>query len=277
MKIARNMFGAILLFSIALTGCQNNLSDNQDSRIETSESQVETVSVKRGRLTPTLSANSVISTSLPFVITAPVKGEFRANVSEGTEIKKDELIGTINGLEITSPADATVISVVDSAEVPQNYPLFELQYTGFSINIEADEFLNSIPSDATLNAKFQIKDGLGPENIMAVVLTSNSSNGEVDSAAFLQCLISHEVEVKGGQNVTVVVTAESKENVLLLPVSAVAGRVKQGNVTIISDGEQKEVQVELGVSDGAYIEIISGLSEGDEVSAIPPNLDPRNN
>ena len=54
MKIARNMFGAILLFSIALTGCQNNLSDNQDSRIETSESQVETVSVKRGRLTPTL-------------------------------------------------------------------------------------------------------------------------------------------------------------------------------------------------------------------------------
>ena len=99
----------------------------------------------------------------------------------------------------------------------------------------------------------------------------------MDSAAFLQCLISHEVEVKGGQNVTVVVTAESKENVLLLPVSAVAGRVKQGNVTLISDGEQKEVQVELGVSDGAYIEIISGLSEGDEVSAIPPNLDPRNN
>ena len=47
--------------------------------------------------------------------------------------------------------------------------------------------------------------------------------------------------------------------------------------TLISDGDEKKVQVELGASDGAYIEIISGLNEGDKVSAVPPNLDLRNN
>ena len=36
-----------------------------------------------------------------------------------------------------------------------------------------------------------------------------------------------------------------------------------------------ETKVTLGVTDGANIEILSGLEEGDVVSATPPNLDPR--
>lgn len=62
-----------------------------------------------------------------------------------------------------------------------------------------------------------------------------------------------------------------------MPVSVVAGREEQGSVTLISEGEKKETQVELGASDGAYVEIISGLKEGDEICAIPPNLDLRDN
>lgn len=32
-----------------------------------------------------------------------------------------------------------------------------------------------------------------------------------------------------------------------------------------------------GATDGAYIEILSGVEEGDVVSSVPPNLDPRSN
>ena len=128
-----------------------------------------------------------------------------------------------------------------------------------------------------MNGKFQIQDGIGPEDAIAVVMSETSNSEDQGMTYSLQCMISQDVEVKEGQLATVVVTAETKEDVLLLPISVVAGRVKQGSVTLISDGDEKKVQVELGASDGAYIEIISGLNEGDKVSAVPPNLDLRNN
>ena len=68
-----------------------------------------------------------------------------------------------------------------------------------------------------------------------------------------------------------------KENILLLPLSVIAGRQGKGMVTVIKDGEQIQTEVTLGATDGAYIEILSGVEEGDVVSSVPPNLDPRSN
>ena len=48
-------------------------------------------------------------------------------------------------------------------------------------------------------------------------------------------------------------------------------------VTVIKDGEEVQTEVVLEASDGAYIEILSGIEEGDVISSLPPNLDPRRN
>ena len=78
-----------------------------------------------------------------------------------------------------------------------------------------------------------------------------------------------------GQSATVVITAETRKDVLLLPLSVIAGRQGKGMVTVINDGKQIQTEVMLGATDGAYIEILSGVNEGDTISSIPPNLDPR--
>mgnify|MGYP005970570979 CR=1 FL=1 len=39
--------------------------------------------------------------------------------------------------------------------------------------------------------------------------------------------------------------------------------------------DEIQTEVMLGATDGAYIEILSGVNEGDTISSIPPNLDPR--
>ena len=73
-----------------------------------------------------------------------------------------------------------------------------------------------------------------------------------------------------------VITATTRNDVLILPLSVIAGRQGTGLVTVITpNGERVETKVTLGVTDGANIEILSGLEEGDVVSATPPNLDPR--
>lgn len=84
-----------------------------------------------------------------------------------------------------------------------------------------------------------------------------------------------EIHVKPGQSATVVITAETRKDVLLLPLSVIAGRQGKGMVTVINDGKQIQTEVMLGATDGAYIEILSGVNEGDTISSIPPNLDPR--
>ena len=126
-----------------------------------------------------------------------------------------------------------------------------------------------------MKAKFQVYDGVGPTDMIAVVSPAadeNAFTGIVPQEGILQCLISQTVDVKSGQSATVVITATTRNDVLILPLSVIA----TGLVTVITpNGERVETKVTLGVTDGANIEILSGLEEGDVVSATPPNLDPR--
>lgn len=91
----------------------------------------------------------------------------------------------------------------------------------------------------------------------------------------LVCLIDKDQPVRPGQAATVVLNGQAKADVLAIPVSAVAGRTGKGAVTLVKGENSSLVEVGLGVTDGAYIEITSGLSEGDVISTVAPNLDPR--
>lgn len=80
-----------------------------------------------------------------------------------------------------------------------------------------------------------------------------------------------------GMNVSAEIVVESRENVLRVPVTA----VNRGNIVYVKDKKASKskvsaeeiaapegfhaVRVETGLNDSDYIEIISGLSEGDEV------------
>ena len=96
--------------------------------------------------------------------------------------------------------------------------------------------------------------------------------GSLSYSTQRSCLISKDIAVAAGESGTLVLTGSASAQSLLLPVSAVAGRSGNGTVTRIVDGERQTVQVGLGASDGARIVITSGLSEGDTVLAISPDL-----
>ena len=59
---------------------------------------------------------------------------------------------------------------------------------------------------------------------------------------------------------------------LILPVTAVAGRLASGQVSRRDGDSFATVNVKLGASDGTPIIILDGLEEGDMVSATAPNL-----
>lgn len=264
------MLMTTILLSVGLVACRKtNITENGDDK---PNSKIETVKVKSGNIIPTLSTKTEIKKATDFVVLSEEKGVFKSNIANGEKVKKDQIIGYVNSKEVKSPVDATVHNICEDNEVPKNFPLVTLSYTGFSIDIEADTFLQLL-SDShnySLKAKFQVQDGIGPEEVMAVVHSS-------ENTTTLQCLIGQDSEVKMGQLVTVVVTSDLKKDVMILPLSVIAGRFKSGMVTKVIGNEKKNVKIELGSTDGSYIEVISGLNVGDEVLALPPNLDPRDN
>jgi multidrug efflux pump subunit AcrA (membrane-fusion protein) len=70
-----------------------------------------------------------------------------------------------------------------------------------------------------------------------------------------------------GLDATVEVIAGSAENVLLVPTEALR-EIAPGEyaVFVMVDGEPQMRQVEVGLMDYSYAEIISGLEQGDQVS-----------
>lgn len=271
---------SILFLVFTLSACSAIGHTDENNLTDSATSAEKTVSVVRGTITPTVSTQTTIVPAVPFIIFSPENGIFNTAVELEEKITAGQIIGTVNGKELKSPVDGTITSIAPSNEsVPSNYPVAIVQYTGFALNVEADNFLSTLPEYAELKAKFQVYDGVGPTDMIAVVSPAadeNAFTGIVPQKGILQCLISQTVDVKSGQSATVVITATTRNDVLILPLSVIAGRQGTGLVTVITpNGERVETKVTLGVTDGANIEILSGLEEGDVVSATPPNLDPR--
>lgn len=271
---------SILFLVFTLSACSAIGQTDENNLTDSATSAEKKVSVVRGTITPTVSTQTTIVPAVQFIISSPENGIFNSAVELEEKITAGQIIGTVNGKELKSPVDGTITSIAPSNEsVPSNYPVAIVQYTGFALNVEADNFLSTLPEYAELKAKFQVYDGVGPTDMIAVVSPAadeNAFTGIVPQKGILQCLISQTVDVKSGQSATVVITATTRNDVLILPLSVIAGRQGTGLVTVITpNGERVETKVTLGVTDGANIEILSGLEEGDVVSATPPNLDPR--
>lgn len=282
MKLLRKqmLLCSILFLVFTLSACSAIGQTDENNLTDSATSAEKTVSVVRGTITPTVSTQTTIVPAVPFIIFSPENGIFNTAVELEEKITAGQIIGTVNGKELKSPVDGTITSIAPSNEsVPSNYPVAIVHYTGFVLNVEADNFLSTLPEYAELKAKFQVYDGVGPTDMIAVVSPAadeNAFTGIVPQEGILQCLISQTVDVKSGQSATVVITATTRNDVLILPLSVIAGRQGTGLVTVITpNGERVETKVTLGVTDGANIEILSGLEEGDVVSATPPNLDPR--
>ena len=72
-------------------------------------------------------------------------------------------------------------------------------------------------------------------------------------------------QVKVGMTASVDVTVAEKDNVLVLPASAITGRAETANVTVRTASGDEQRQVTVGLRGDDSVEIVSGLAAGDVV------------
>lgn len=105
---------------------------------------------------------------------------------------------------------------------------------------------------------------------------AETSNGVVTYAVRVN-FPDNDPKVKVGMTADLSIVIAQKDNVLLVPNTALlpkgTGRVVQVPATDAQGrpAAQREVEVKTGLTDGAMTEILSGLSEGQEVIALPDN------
>lgn len=187
-----------------------------------------------------------------------------------------------------SPISGTIIEknykVGDKLESGKNLcTIFDLSYLTMTLNVDELDI-----SQIVVGQKVNITAEAVENKTYVGEVTKISINGTTTNGVTVYPVTIRIDEIEGllpGMNVDASIDVVNKENVLSVPISAVArgNRVlvkKQGSSN--SEGEKEPekdknlnesplegyeyIQVEVGISNDDYIEIISGLKEGDEIA-----------
>lgn len=104
---------------------------------------------------------------------------------------------------------------------------------------------------------------------------AGAGGGEGSGTTQLRCTIPDDVEVYNGLSMRMNVSTGGAEDVLIVPVTAVRGMGEEATVWVPGEtGEPEERDVEIGVTDGASAEVVSGLEEGEAILEYVPGTEP---
>ncbi|SBV97066.1 Efflux transporter, RND family, MFP subunit [uncultured Eubacteriales bacterium] len=187
------------------------------------------------------------------------------SISSAEESLK-QLRGTLDYYTIKAPATGTILE--------KNYKESDLATAATPLAILSDGDAVNVVVD--IDEKYISKLAVGQS--AAVTLTSGADGaaytGTVkeisDSGTVANGVTYYPVKIsldrqdglKDGMNVNVSILVASKENCLLVPQSYLVGGSK---IEVLEDGKPVLKDVVTGLSDGKYVEIVSGLTETDSM------------
>jgi len=176
------------------------------------------------------------------IITAPVSG-----IISGLNFVPGMVIGS------SSTGTSQRVAVIRTEGTPiASFNLSELDVPVVKPGQKATIKLDSLP-EKTFTGKVMSVDRLG-----------TTSSGVTNYPVIVQ-FDTESDEVLPNMAALVNIIIETKDNVLLVPSSAIQKQNGQNIVTVLENGKERQKQVEVGISSDTQTEIISGLSEGEVV------------
>ena len=196
---------------------------------------------------------------------------------EDAQLSLDNLNETLEGYTLTAPIDGTVVrKILKAGETAEGGEtlcmIYDLSYLTVTLNIdELDIKKVSVGQSATVTA--DAMEGTVFAGTVTRVGVNGTTSGGVTTYP-VDVRIDKTEGLLPGMNVDIIIAVKEAKNVLTIPVDAVE---RNNRVTVKNaDGSTGEgapegcsyVTVEIGMADEDYVEIVSGLSEGDTVAYV---------
>jgi RND family efflux transporter MFP subunit len=163
----------------------------------------------------------------------------------------------IEGQKISAATLATpAITLVGTSSIEMQGTIDELNIASVKVGQSANVTLDALPNEEVIGSVAFISP-------MGTVLAG------IVSYATTITLENPSPELKDGMSATAQVEVARRDNVLLIPNDVIQGTVQSPFVDVLVNGKKEQRQVTLGLSNGIYTEVVSGLVEGEEV-VVPP-------
>lgn len=205
---------------------------------------------------------------------------------EDAQLSLDNLNETLESYTLTAPIDGTVVrKILKAGETAEGGEtlcmIYDLSYLTVTLAIdELDIKSVSVGQSATVTA--DAMEGTVFEGTVTRVGVNGTTSGGVTTYP-VDIRIDKTDGLLPGMNVDIVIAVKEARNVLTVPVDAVErnNRVAVKNAGGSTDEGAPEgcsyVTVEIGMADEDYVEIVSGLAEGDTVAYVKRSVTSSNN
>jgi len=255
------------------------------------------VSVERGNIRKTILTTGLVQPYNRLEIKPPIGGRVEEIlIKEGDSVRKGQILTWMSSSERAVLLDAArargpevlhywetlykatpLIAPVDGVIIAKNVQPGQTVAQADPVLVMSDRLIVKAQVDETDIG--EVKDGELSE-ITLDAYPQQKLQGQVDHIAYeakiLNNVTVYEVDVvvknippfmRSGMTANVVLVVGEKENVLTLPTEAIRGEKGKNFVLLVNPEGVKPIskEVELGLSDGKKVEILSGLQEGDKV------------
>lgn len=248
---------------------------NTDTSI--TNTKIEEVTVDKHTISKTLTGSGQIESSTTEKLSLSTSYYFSSLcVEEDDIVKKGEnLLRYTNGKYLIAPYDLVVTSIsvpsMNTIATSSNYiEVKSMNDLVVSLNVSESEISNiklDDEVDVTLTAN-STKKYTGKISKISSVANYSSSG----STFPIKISLENDDNIKIGMSVSCTINIEELNDVLVVPISAVQINGSRRYVVVIKDGKKEEVDVTTGLSDDEYVEIKSGLNDGELYIGMTANI-----
>lgn len=236
------------------------------------------IAVERGSVINALTLNGNIARDESF----PLRGELNGTVTEvhvadGAAVAAGQVLFTVKqdyperNIDIVAPeaGDLSEIALVKGQSVSVGAEVATLTPARYHLlaTVEPVQLYRLVgaPSEATVT----ITGGPAPFACTGVRVQVST-----EGTASVRCAVPVDQVVFAGLPAQMDLALGQVDDALVIPVTAVQGGSGEGNVWVdLGDGgDPEERAVTLGVNDGAMVEVVEGLAEGDMIRQFVPGF-----
>lgn len=178
----------------------------------------------------------------------------------------------LEGATITAPFDGMVAFVgaeVNEQVAPGSPMIVLIDPSGFHVEVSVDE-IDVGQVEVEQEARITL-DAYPDEDLQGrVEYISPVATEDLGTVSYLVrvCFDPTQVPLRSGMTANITIVTERRENVLLMPSRAISADRETGLFYVErlkDDGEIERVEVEIGIQDATYTEVLRGLEEGDRL------------